>query len=134
MNPLPGYGNRAAKSTLFDARFPYTLTRLDGRRIPAYVDLAFCRTVRLMVASSTANVCAIFRKFQPADRSWRARSRLSTRRGFPMACPDVVPLVGAGTMPAFTRQPFQNRDNRAQRNRSGAVRFGRFTERCKTLS
>ena len=32
------------------------------------------------------------------------------------------------------RQPFQNRDNRAQRNGSAAVRFGRFTERCKTLS
>ena len=42
--------------------------------------------------------------------------------------------VSGFTMTRADRQPDQNRDSRAQRNRSAAVSLGRFTERCSTLT
>ena len=50
----------------------------------------------------------------------------------PLRCQAIT--VSGFTMTRADRQPVQNGDNRAQRNRSAAVSFGRFTERCKTLS
>ena len=50
----------------------------------------------------------------------------------PLAVPGNT--VSGFTMTTADRQPDQNRDNRAQRNRSAAVSLGRVTERCSTLS
>jgi hypothetical protein len=50
----------------------------------------------------------------------------------PLRCQWIT--VSGFTITRADRQPVQNRDSRAQRNRSAAVSFARFTERCKTLS
>ena len=63
---------------------------------------------------------------------WPRRTfQVQTNRN-PLQCQAIT--VSGFTMTRADRQPAQNRDNRAQRNRSAAVSFGRFTERCKTLS
>ena len=59
---------------------------------------------------------------------WRRRQK----RRNPLRCQPMT--VSGFTMISADRQSVQNRDSHAQRNRSEAISFGRFTDRCITPS
>ena len=61
---------------------------------------------------------------------WRTFQVQNSRN--PLRCQAIT--VSGFTMTKADRQPLQNCDKPAQKNRSDAVSFGRFAERCKTLS
>ena len=63
-------------------------------------------------------------------RPWRTFQVQNSLK--PLRCQEIT--VSGFTMIRADRQSLHNCDKRAQKNRSAAVNFGRFTEHCKTLS